>query len=781
MPLTKDRERIGITTLEDISALILQSHDLDETLRNIVSLVSRRMGTEVCTLYLLDEDQQTLRLRASKGLSRRAVGKVTMKIGEGLTGMAAQERHAVAILEPQSHPRYRYFKETGEERYHSFLGIPLFDRKQALGVIVLQTKEARQFSGEEISALSTIAFQVSSIVINARLLDSIRLKEEESTRFARELERTRQSLLHREEPKEGGGEVALRGIVAYPGVVSGPAHVLDEKLGFSDILDEEQVDIERELRRIDGALEKTRIQTLFLEKRVAERLSENDAAIFHTHLMILEDRSFLDKLHREISDGHSAPYALKKVVGGYVEAFAKMEDPYLRERAADMEDIGRRLLGNLVGHNHQVLQLRYPGILVAREILPSDMAALDHEQLRGIVTEAGEKNSHAVIMAKALGIPALVGVRGALRAVVPEAPLILDANSGSLYVNPARKIVEEYRRLEEDCSRELHRLEEFRDLPAQTRDGVRIVLRANIGLVSDVEVARRNGAEGVGLYRTEFPYMARGNFPDRDDQYQLYRKVIEGFSGHPVTIRTLDIGGDKALPYFSPPKEDNPFMGWRSVRVSLDNRDIFRTQLEAILMAGCHGPVKLLFPMISSIEELRACKGVLAEAREALRKAAIPCTDQLPIGVMIEVPAAVQLASHLAREVDFFALGTNDLIQYMLAADRNNPLVSKYYDPLHPAVLQVLHEVAEVSRQLGKGLCLCGEMASDPLCFLVLIGMGIREFSMAAPFIPRTKALLQDISSKTARKAAREVLALSETAHIRATLAKTLQGLHHPE
>jgi phosphotransferase system enzyme I (PtsP) len=770
----RSREQLGITTLEDISALILQSHDLDETLDNIVDLVARRMRTEVCSIYLLEEDQQTLRLRATKGLSRKAVGKVTLRIGEGLTGLAVEERRVVSIQEPQSHPRYRYFRETREERFHSFLGIPLLDRKNPLGVIVIQTKETRQFGAEEISALSTIAFQIASIVINARLLDSIRQKEEESNRFARELEKTRQSLIDRRQPSTDTREMVLRGTVAYPGLVSGPAHILDERLGFADILQEGTVHIEEELERLEHALEKTRIQTLFLEKRVAERLTQEDAAIFHTHLMILEDRSFLDKLRREIEDGHSAPYALEKIVGGYIEAFQKMEDPYLRERAADMEDIGRRLFANLTGRENQVLLLKSPGILVARTILPSDMAALDHEQLRGIVTEAGEKNSHAVIMAKSLGIPALVGVRGALKGITPEEKIILDANSGYLYVNPPPHVVEEYRRLEEDCSRELHRLEEFRDLPAETRDGKRITLRANVGLVSDVNVALRNGAEGVGLYRTEFPYMARGDFPDRDDQYQLYRKVIEGFSGQPVTIRTLDIGGDKALPYFSPPPEENPFMGWRSVRVSLDNRDIFRTQIEAILMAGLHGKVKLLFPMISGLDELRSCLEVVGEARETLRSEGIPFTDEIPIGVMIEVPAAVRLAPKLALMVDFFALGTNDLIQYMLAADRNNPLVNKYYDPLHPAVLQALAEVIEVARKQGKGLSLCGEMASDPLNFLLLVGMGITEFSMPAPFIPRTKAMLRDIPSAVARRAAREVLTMGDSAQIRTYLVKVL-------
>jgi phosphotransferase system, enzyme I, PtsP len=770
-------EKLGITTLEDISTLILQSHDLNETLTNIVTLVSKRMGTEVCSIYLLDDEGQILHLRATRGLSRQAIGRVRLKIGEGLTGLAAEERRVVSIQEPQSHPRYRYFKETGEERFHSFLGIPLFDRKTPIGVIVLQTKEPRQFSPEEISALSTIAFQISSIVINARLLDSIRQKEEETTRFARELERTRKSLAGRQEATAHLHDGPLKGKVAYPGVVSGGVHIIDQRLGLSDLLDEQAGQPQEEARRLDAAIEKTRIQTIFLEKRVAERLSQGDAAIFHTHLMILEDRSFLGKIHQEIDLGHSASFALKKTVRGYVEAFKRMEDPYLRERAADMEDIGRRILTHLAGHDDQGLQLKSPGILVAREILPSDMASLDHEQLLGIVTESGEGNSHAVIMAKSLGIPALVGVTGATDALTPEDNVILDANSGYFYINPPPRIAEEYRRLEEDCSRELSRLEEFRDIAAQTADGERIVLRANIGLISDVGVALRNGAEGVGLYRTEFPYMARSDFPDREDQYELYRKIVEGFGGYPVTIRTLDIGGDKALPYFRPPQEDNPFMGWRSVRVSLDNLDVFRTQIEAILMAGIHGPVKLLFPMISGMEEVHACKRVVAQARENLHREGIPCAGDVPLGVMIEVPAAVRLAPRLAREVDFFALGTNDLIQYMLAADRNNPLVQKYYDPLHPAVIEVLHEVATLCHKEGKGLCLCGEMASDPLSLLLLIGFGIREFSMPAPFIPRTKAFLSTVSSRSAQRIARRALALDSSSLIRAFLQEELHKI----
>lgn len=764
---------LGLRTLEDITSLILQSHDLAQTLQNIAELVARRMQTEVCSVYLLDQDQARLRLSATVGLAREAVGKVALGLDEGLVGLAAKQRQVISIEEPQNHPSFRYFAETGEEQYHSFLGIPLFDRKLPIGVIVIQTLDRRVFSEAEISALQTIAFQISSIVINARLLDSIQQRDT--------LSQVGPDLNRRQTAANGTGTTethpVLRGKVAYPGVASGPAHLLDEQLGFTDILDHDGVNIEQELLALDNAMEKTRIQTLFLEKRVAERLTSDDAAIFHTHLMILEDHSFHDKLEREIRDGHSAPYALKKVVNGYLDAFSRMDDPYLRERAADMDDIGRRLLANLTGQDHQIQPLTCPGIIVAREILPSQMAILDHEQILGIITESGEQNSHAVIMAKSLGIPALVGVNGILKQLEPEQPVILDANSGTCYIRPTESIREEYRRLEEDCNRELSKLEGLRDDPAVTGDGVRIHLRANIGLVSDVAVALRNGAEGVGLYRTEFPYMARGDFPDREDQYQLYRMVVEGFNGQPVTIRTLDIGGDKVLPYFAPPVEDNPFMGWRSVRVSLDNLDIFRTQIEAILMAGRHGPVKLLFPMISSLEEVNACQAVVDQARQNLEAEGVEFAENIPIGIMIEVPAAIHIARQLAGKVDFFALGTNDLVQYLLAADRNNPLVSKYYDPLHPAVIKVLGDLAEIAAASGIEVCVCGEMATDPLNLLVLIGLGIREFSMPAPFIPRTKMFLKDLDSQLAHDTARAVLDMSETLTIRSYLIDQLKQL----
>lgn len=773
----KSDSYLGLSTLQDISAIILQSHNIEETLSNIVTLVAERAPSDVCSLYLLNEQSDTLVLRATCGLSPQAVGQVQMKIGEGLTGLAAQNRTILSVEEPENDPRYRFFPGTGEEQFHSFLAIPLFDRTSPLGVMVIQTRENRTFSADETSTLSTIAFQVSSIVVNARLLDTIDRQQDLNDDISQGLFPNDKQTEGRPLHKTTHGSVVLRGSVAYPGVVTGPANLIDEELGFSDIYDEHDVNIEHELARLDESLRRTRIETLFLEKRVAEKLGQNDAAIFHTHLMILEDRGFIEKLHGQIELGHSAPYALKKVIRGYLQAFGKMEDAYLRERAADMEDIGQRILNNLLGEKSNSLKLHHAGILVARRLLPSDMAVLEHEKVSGLVIEDNATNSHAVIMAKALGIPALIGVKGAMAQIEPDTELILDADSGCVFLNPVARILDEYLRLECDRTQEQQRLEQFRDLPAKTADGHRIQLLANIGLLSDVEIARRNGAEGVGLYRTEFPYMAHGRFPNRNDQYQLYRKVVEGFPGSSVTIRTLDIGGDKSLPYFQHPKEDNPFMGWRSVRVSLDNRAIFQTQIEAILMAGAHGKVRLLFPMISNLEEIRRCQQLVADAMTRLHEENIDFASDIPIGAMIEVPAAVRLAPHLAKEVDFFALGTNDLIQFMLAADRSNPLVENYYDPLHPAVLSALTSMAEVTKKTGIDLCLCGEMATDHRYLFVLLGLGIEKFSLSAPYIPRLKDFLSKINLKQARDFSTEILQMGSGQEIRKRLEEKLAAL----
>lgn len=763
---------LGLRTLEDISSIILHSHDLHETLDNITTIVAKRMNSDVCSIYLLEDDGETLVLKATKGLAKGAVGSVSMKTSEGLSGLVVETRDVVTTDNAPAHPRYKYFKHSREERYNSFLGLPLFERKTPIGVIVVQNREPRLFSEDEISALRTITFQISSIVQNAKLLDSIQTKEQERAFYEQELTRLRISRPGgRHDPEQGEQPQILHGTAVSGGVCRGKVYILDR---YSDkVINVAKVGSkDEELKRFQLALEKVTIQTIYMEKRVGELLSEGDAAIFHTHLMILEDRGFSGKVQELIEQGSGAARAVHEVVQGYVEVFGAMEDPYLRERSADMEDIGRRIIDALHGTEHGGVTLKEARIIIAEDIFPSDMAMLDHDKLLGIVTEKGNIYSHAAIMARSLGIPAVVGVAGLLQAANVKDRMIVDGGSGNVYLNPDKHVCDEYQRLEQDYATRLKELEPLRDLPAVTTNGTRITLRANIGLISDIKVAVANGAEGVGLYRTEFPYMTRSSFPDRHEQAALYRKILEGFPDQPVNIRTLDIGGDKGLPYFSYPQEDNPFLGWRSIRVSLEEQAIFKEQLAGILLAAPAGRPTIMFPLISCLDEVRAIRRIMAEVARELRAEGCQVCEELPMGIMVEVPAAVQIAHLLAKEVAYLSIGTNDLIQYLLAADRNNPKVKQYYEPYHPAVLHAIKRVADVGLEMDTKVSICGEMAADPLNALLLAGMGIREFSLSAPSIPVVKQALRSHSLRQCQTLARRVLSLDSGAEIKAYLAK---------
>lgn len=751
---------IGLRTLEDISSIILHSHDLHETLDNIVNIVARRMKTDVCSIYLLEKDGETLVLKATKGLSKSSVDRISMKIFEGLTGMVVESRDMVTTDNAPAHPRYKYFKETKEEKFLSFLGLPLFERKAPIGVIVIQTREARQFSEDEISTLRTITFQIGSIIHNARLLDSIQHKEQERAWFEQELAKVR---IEAEPPRstathDKASTPLLTGVSVSAGFSRGKIYLLDR---FNDkvikVAKVGQKDEEHEKFTI--ALEKVKIMTIYMGKRVAELLSEDDAAIFHSHLMILEDRSFSNRITDLIEQGMGATRAVHDTVQHYVQAFASMEDPYLRERSADMEDIGRRIIDAMEGNDKTPLKLKEPRVIVAEDIFPSDLAMMDHDKILGIVTEKGNVYSHAAIMARSLGIPAVLGIEGLMDAANVKDEIIIDGTSGCVYLNPDHTVKKEYERLERDYAGRLKEMEELRDLPAVTTDGTKAMLNANIGLLSDIRIAALHGAEGVGLYRTEFPYMTRSSFPNRTEQSSLYSKILEGFPGQNVTIRTLDIGGDKGLPYFPSPREDNPFLGWRSIRISLERQDIFREQLAGILLASNSGHPSIMFPLVSCVDEIVKIKEIVASVREELQHEGFDVKQFIPLGIMIEVPAAVQIIDFLLEEVEFVSIGTNDLVQYTLAADRNNPKVKQYYDPHHPAVLHSIKRVIDAANKCGKKVSICGEMAADPLNAMLLLGMGIREFSLSAPCIPLIKQTFRNNSLKECRKLSTAVLA----------------------
>jgi len=753
---SNNRQSFGLSTLEDIIQVILHSEGLSATLQNIVKLVATRMHSEVCSVYLLERDQ--LLLHATEGLSQSSIGKASLKLGEGLVGHTAELGTVINLRDPETHPKYRYIDGSNEERFHSFLGIPVYDRTTLLGVMAIQTVSARVFSEDEVSTLKTIAFQVSSVIANARLLDS----------FNRS---TTNALPPVEDPKTRESQPFLLGTGVSEGVCAATAYLYEVDTDEVVLTESHEAsnDADRETAKLHKAIEQSKIETLCLQKAVTVQLSDREGEIFQTHLMMLQDRQFISKMERCIQTGNSASEAVRTIVDEYRSAFSRIPDPFLRSRVADVEDVGRRIQAAISGRVSKEIVLDQPSIIVANDLLPSQLVTLTFDMIRGFILESQHSNGHAAIIARSVGIPTLYGVRNATRHIRTGDPLILDGKSGRVYVNPDAPIQAEYERLIREQQIDSESLEAFTGQPTQTSDGHAVKLRANLGLLSDLPAAKKMQAEGVGLYRTEFPFMSRSEFPSRSEQVQLYRKIIDEFPCRSVTFRTLDIGGDKSLPYLNAPKEANPFLGWRSVRVSLEQPEIFQTQIEAILIAAHGSNARIMFPMVTSVEQFNDCLEVMDRARQSLKSESIAFND-VPVGVMVETPATVAIARHLARQADFLAIGTNDLIQYLLAADRSNPKVSHYYDPLHPAVLHAINTMIQISKDAGIGLCICGEMASDIQIFPLLVGMGVQEFSVSSPAINRMKATLLSHSYPELKAIAQEVLALPTSTLIRARM-----------
>ncbi|MBI3767510.1 MAG: phosphoenolpyruvate--protein phosphotransferase [Deltaproteobacteria bacterium] len=781
----RPRKSHGLAVLEDIGALIGHSHDLQETLENIVKIVAERMGTEVCSLYLFDSKEERLTLWATTGLERAAVGKVTMGVDEGLTGMVIEKNEPVMVVDALAHPRYKYFPETGEERYHSFLGVPIADKRAALGVLVVQTLRRRRFSPHELRLLRAITTQVRGIIVQARLVESLESKEKERQEYRKRMVDAIRRLHVYEKTGDGGttgakrrpGQFRLSGAGASPGFGMGHAHLQHSEVSLDDVDERRSDDPEAELQRLADAIERSVAEMVRIKEKMHALAPEVDGALFDAQRMMLEDVTFIGKIESRIRDGAAAESALKDVVAEYVEAFLAMSDGYLRERATDVRDIGQHLLRNLLGRDERDAGFDRDVVLVAHELTLADLSMMEHDHLKGIVLASGGVTSHASILAKSFEIPTVVGV-GHVAEVLHEGDnVVVDGNSGVVYVNPSVDVMREYTRLAKEYRAFNLELESIREAKAVTTDGHRVNLYANVGLFGDLHFADLHGAEGVGLYRTEFPFLSYKDFPNEEEQLTLYRKVIERMAGRPVTIRTLDLGADKYPSYLTIGREENPFLGWRSIRISLELPEIFKAQLRAILRAGASGRVRILFPMISSLEELRRVKELLEEARQELDESGQPFDRAMPVGIMIEVPAAVWIAPRLIEEVDFFSIGTNDLIQYLLAVDRNNSKVAPLYEPLHPAVLAAVADVAQAAKDAGKMVGMCGEMASDPLCTLPLIGMGLDDLSMGPFFIPVIKRFIRSVPFSLAEEVARDIRELATAKDVKGYLFERLKEL----
>jgi len=781
--MATNRDRFAL--IESISSISSESSgDLRETLDEIVGAIAHSMEVEVCSLYLFDPQHDRLVLRATIGLDRDSVGRVSMRVGEGLVGLAIESPGPVVVEDAMSHPRYKYFPETGEERYHTFLAVPVAEgRQQPIGVLVVQTLRRRKVSKEEVRLLRTAATQVAQTLSHFQLRETLATKEKERDEYRRRMIEANRQLKGYE--KIGGATrlaapVKIRrprlvGLAAAPGFARGVAHVVGTFLSSID-RNLRVRDGKAEIKRLDEALVRSRGELAALKIRMEPLMPPAELKIFDGHRQILEDDEFVGRIREAIHSGYAAESSLFRVIDELSAQMLAVADGYLRERATDFRDVGHRVLRHLRQEDKKSAFAKAT-ILVAEELTLSQMTLVSHENLAGIALQSGGVTSHAAILARAFEIPTVVGVEHLMEAVLEGDALVLDGNSGIVYVNPSSEVEREYQIL-------MKRYDAFRkellvglDEPTVTHDGHRVQMLANIALPADIQLAIRYGAEGIGLLRSEFSFLTYEDFPDEDQQLTLYNRILDAAGNRPVTIRTLDIGADKYPPYLRVPREDNPFLGWRSIRISLELASIFKVQLRAILRAGARHDVKIMFPMISSMEELRRARELLSEAQAELFKEGLEHNPKIEVGIMVEVPSAVWLAPRLIEEVDFFSIGTNDLIQYLLAADRNNPRVAHLYESLHPAVLGAISEVVSVARGAGKQVCICGEMASDPLATLLLLGMGLDQLSLSPLFIPVVRKIIRDSSFETAHQVARDILQMVSVQEIKGYLIERYRDL----
>ncbi|ELS2607581.1 phosphoenolpyruvate-protein phosphotransferase PtsI [Salmonella enterica] len=569
----------------------------------------------------------------------------------------------------------------------------------------------------------------------------------------------------------------ISGILASPGIAFGKALLLKED---EIVIDRKKISadkVDQEVERFLSGRAKASAQLEAIKTKAGETFGEEKEAIFEGHIMLLEDEELEQEIIALIKDKHmTADAAAHEVIEGQATALEELDDEYLKERAADVRDIGKRLLRNILGLAIIDLSaIQEEVILVAADLTPSETAQLNLQKVLGFITDAGGRTSHTSIMARSLELPAIVGTGSVISQVKNGDYLILDAVNNQVYVNPTNDVIEQLRAVQEQVATEKAELAKLKDLPTITLDGHQVEVCANIGTVRDVEGAERNGAEGVGLYRTEFLFMDRDALPTEEEQFAAYKAVAEACGSQAVIVRTMDIGGDKELPYMNFPKEENPFLGWRAVRIAMDRKEILRDQVRAILRASAFGKLRIMFPMIISVEEVRALRKEIEIYKQELRDEGKAFDESIEIGVMVETPAAATIARHLAKEVDFFSIGTNDLTQYTLAVDRGNDMISHLYQPMSPSVLNLIKQVIDASHAEGKWTGMCGELAGDERATLLLLGMGLDEFSMSAISIPRIKKIIRNTNFEDAKVLAEQALAQPTTDELMTLVNKFIE------
>jgi phosphotransferase system enzyme I (PtsP) len=742
-----------LDTLRRIVQEVATATNLDEALTISVHRVKQAMVVDACYLfYLADTEGGEYVLMAADGLNPGSVGRVRLGASEGLTGLVAQRKEPVNLEDASAHPRFQYFPETGEERYHAFLGVPIIRYRQVLGVLAVQQRAVRLFDQDEVAFLVTIAAQLAGAIDHAVVSGGI------------------SKLLN----TQARGTGFIQGVWGAPGIAIGTIVVLHPFAKLEDVPDRTVDDVVAEEAAFRSTVAALQDELRASGQHMAALLPTEARALFDTYVMLLGSENLIASTVRRIQAGNWAPGALRDTIAEHARVFDRMEDGYLRARATDVRDIGRHILMRLQSETRTPAQCPDRCVLVGDEISVGQIAEVPVDRLVGVVCMRGSGLAHIAILARVLGIPAVMGLGDIPVGRLDGTEIVVDGYQGRIYIRPSCRVRDEFERLATEEAELSAGLVQLRSLPAETSDGAKITLHVNAGLLSDIPPSLGSGAEGVGLYRTEFAFMVRECFPGEDEQYQIYRKVLKAFAPKPVTMRTLDVGGDKPLPYLAV-KEDNPYMGWRGIRVSLDHPEIFLTQLRAMLRANAGlGNLRLLLPMISRVGEVDDALGLLGRAHQALVAEGLESIKPR-VGVMVETPSAIYQFAALAKRVDFFSIGTNDLTQYVLVVDRNNARVASLYECLHPAVIRAVFEVVHRAQQSGKAVSVCGEMAGDPAAAIILLGMGIDNLSMAAANVPRVKWVIRSFTRQSARELLDKALEMEEATGIRHMLNDALQ------
>ncbi|GAB5382509.1 MAG: phosphoenolpyruvate--protein phosphotransferase [Aliiglaciecola sp.] len=751
-----------LTTLKGIVQEVSKIPVLEEALAHLTKRLTSALKVDSCSIYLADHEKQHFLLSATHGLESSAVGSVSIGFSEGLIGLIGQREEPLNIVDAQSHPRFKQYPEVKEEKYHAFLGAPIIHQRKVLGVLTLQQKKKRRFSEDEEAFLVTLSTQMALEIVHAE---------------------TRGYLSFNDETSRSKWQSKISGVPGSPGLGIGIGFIPDYKVTLAGHVARRSSNVSEEISRYREAVGVTRSQVDELSHRIEGQVPSDVQAIFQIYSHLLDANSLGHEVEARIKEGWDAASSLKFVVENYIQQFRNMSDPYMQERAVDIEDLSSRILANILGAQSPSMRVVDPGkaaILVAEEVTASMLAEYATTKLRGIISVRGSNNSHAAILARAMGLPAVMGLSDAPLSLLDGKEILVDGYSGEVIVSPSQSVRKEFQILVNEEQELSDRILEQAHLPSVTKDKHPISLMINAGLSAEMENSHFTHGEGVGLYRTEVPFMLRERFPSEHEQSKLYRQMLETAPNKPITMRTLDVGGDKPLPYF-PISEENPFLGWRGIRLTLDHPEIFLVQIRAMLRANVGlGNLQIMLPMITSVSEVDESKRLIRQAFHEISEE-IEDSDHVlkmpKVGVMLEVPAVIYQIPQLAKKVDFFSVGSNDLTQYLLAVDRNNARVSELYDSYHPAVLRALQAIVHQADEHKVPITVCGEMAGEPGGAILLMAMGYSKLSMNSHNLLKVKWVIRSVTKDRVEELLETILDCSHPSQVKENINIYLESI----